>query len=371
MKKGKVPGLDGLPASFYEFYWDMMAGDVCDMILKCVNDEIFLKKFNFTLISLIPKVPQPSDITQFRHIALCNTTAKLIARLLAERGLRQGNPLSPYLFIICTEGLISLLNGEVSRGSLSGICLGQGGKLISRLLFADDTVLFGEATQGEARSIMSILQQYEVLSGQRVSVQKSAVMFSPNVGSVTWGAISNILGMREVTTHGTYLGLPSSIGSSKKDVFSSLIGRVKNRIEDWKPKLLSKAGKFVFITSVLQAVPTLDMQYFKLPIHYCHELYSQVANYWWGSTDNKGGLGFRDNHVFNIALLSKQAWRIVSNPSSELAQMFRAKYYPHSNFWNAFLGQSPSLTWKSLLTARDLLIKGKKWTVCNGKSIKV
>ncbi|GAA0158169.1 hypothetical protein LIER_15265 [Lithospermum erythrorhizon] len=137
-------------------------------------------------------------------------------------------------------------------------------------------------------------QQYELLSRQLVSVQKSVVMFSPNVGTDTRVAIFNILGMKEVITHGTYQGIPSSIGSSKKEIFSSLIGRLKSQIEDWKPKLLSKAA--------------------------FNKLCRDKA---------EGGLGFRDNHAFNIALLSKQDWRIASNPLSQLAQMYRVKYYPY------------------------------------------
>ncbi|GAA0158865.1 hypothetical protein LIER_15786 [Lithospermum erythrorhizon] len=222
-----------------------------------------------------------------------------------------------------------------------------------------------EATKVEACSIISILQQYEVLSGHLVNPQKSVVMFSPNVKKETREAISRILGMPEVTSHGSYLGLPSTIDTSKREVFSSIVGRVKSRIEDWKPKILSK-----------------------LPINTCHEINPSILNYWWGATGNKknihwvaydkfsrdkadGGLGFRDTHAFNMALLSKQAWRIASDPPSQLAQNEKAKYFPLGNFWNATIGHSPSLTWKSLLLARDLLIKDTKWTVYNGRTIPV
>ncbi|GAA0141935.1 hypothetical protein LIER_42692 [Lithospermum erythrorhizon] len=118
------------------------------------------------------------------------------------------------------------------------------------------------------------------MSGQLVSIQKSTVTFSPNVGKGTREAISSILGMKEVASYGTYLGLPSTIGSSKKEIFVFLVGRLKSRIEDCKPKLLSKAGKSVFITLVLQAIPTYAMQCFKLPIATCHELNAQMAHYW-------------------------------------------------------------------------------------------
>ncbi|GAA0152410.1 hypothetical protein LIER_10899 [Lithospermum erythrorhizon] len=216
-------------------------------------------------ITLIPKVPNPVKISQFCPIALSNTTTKLVSKVLVERLKKDGVP-------------------------------------ISHLLFADETGLFGEGTEGETRSIMSILHQYELLSGQLVRIQNSAVKFSPNVGADTRAGISSILGMKVVTTHGTYLGLPSSIGTSQKEVFASLVGRLKSRIADWKPKLLSKAGKSIFITSVLLAIPTFVVQCFRLPINTCQELNSLIANYW-DKVD--GGLGFRDNHAFNMVLLSK------------------------------------------------------------------
>ncbi|GAA0175095.1 hypothetical protein LIER_41844 [Lithospermum erythrorhizon] len=93
------------------------------------------------------------------------------------RGLRQDDPLSPYLFIICTEGLISLLKEACSVGELKGIKVGP----MTHLMFADDTLLLGCATLSEAAKFKSILDTYESWSGQLVNAQKSTLLFSPNV----------------------------------------------------------------------------------------------------------------------------------------------------------------------------------------------
>ncbi|GAA0180019.1 hypothetical protein LIER_42236 [Lithospermum erythrorhizon] len=85
MKGNKAPGPDGMPALFYQHYWDTVGSDVGNMVLNCVNEGIFLKNLNFTLIMLIPKMASPVNMSQFHPIALCNTSAKLISKVLTER----------------------------------------------------------------------------------------------------------------------------------------------------------------------------------------------------------------------------------------------------------------------------------------------
>ncbi|GAA0149310.1 hypothetical protein LIER_08523 [Lithospermum erythrorhizon] len=339
MKKGKAPGHDGMSASFYQFYWDIVHEDISAMVLNCVNEGRFLKKFNFMFITLIPKMTNPTEITQFRPIALCNRTANLIAKVLAER-------LKTVLVTIVSESQSAFVPNRL---------------ITYNILLAYELHHFIKLRKTWRKGFMSI----------KLDMHKT-------YDRIEWSF--------EVTTHGIYLGLPSIIGSSKKEVFSSLVGRIKSRIEDWKPSLLSKAGKAVFITSVLQSIPTFDMQCFKLPLTICHEINSCIANYWWGSTKNnrkihwvvfdkfckaksEGGLSCRYTHTFNISLLSKQTWKIATDPSSQIALTYKAKYFPNDNFWNSKLGPSPSLTWRSLITARDLLEKGAKWSVGNERTI--
>ncbi|GAA0167100.1 hypothetical protein LIER_22109 [Lithospermum erythrorhizon] len=109
-------------------------------------------------------------------------------------------------------------------------------------MFAYDTLLLGTVSVEEATTIKGILNTYESWSGQLVSSQKYTIMFSPNVEEHTRREISGTLGMPVVDNHGKYLGLPSTIGPSKKEVFNSIIDRVEIKVDNWKSRLLSKEG---------------------------------------------------------------------------------------------------------------------------------
>ncbi|GAA0149181.1 hypothetical protein LIER_08424 [Lithospermum erythrorhizon] len=85
MAGSKLPGPDGMPAKFFQHYWITVGDTLCNMVLSFLNDGHFLKKFNFTYITLIPKVDKPISMSQFLPIALCSTAAKVIAKVLAMR----------------------------------------------------------------------------------------------------------------------------------------------------------------------------------------------------------------------------------------------------------------------------------------------
>ncbi|GMJ02407.1 hypothetical protein HRI_003909900 [Hibiscus trionum] len=94
-----------------------------------------------------------------------------------SRGLRQGNPLSPFLFVICSEGLSALLRQAASVDNIIGIRITRGAPLISHLFFADDSLIFCEASTRGATQINGILQNYARSSGQVINMEKSGVFF--------------------------------------------------------------------------------------------------------------------------------------------------------------------------------------------------
>ena len=138
------------------------------------------------------------------------------------RGLRQGDPLFPYLFIICTEGMSALIHSSVQRQRLRGVAASSGGPSVSHLFFADDSLIFGRASLEECAKIQRVLQIYEQSSGQKLNRSKTSLFFSPNTADELMESIKAMFGANEIRPHESYLGLPSLVGRSKSNTFTNL-----------------------------------------------------------------------------------------------------------------------------------------------------
>ena len=159
---------------------------------------------------------------------------------------------------------------------------------------------------------------------------------------------------------------PSRIGRNKRTIFAYLRERLWNRLQEWQSKLLSQFGKEVLVKTVAQTIPTYYMNSFLLSISLCQELERMINSFWWGMKPNggqrinwktwdtvclrkeDGGMGFRNLHSFNLAMLGKHGWNFLSNPHTLASRLIKAKYFPQGNFLSAHLGSNPSYTWKSI-----------------------
>ncbi|PNX97372.1 ribonuclease H, partial [Trifolium pratense] len=254
-----------------------------------------------------------------------------VGPIFPGRGLRQGDPLSPYLFILVTEGLTTLIKNSVIKGDLHGVKVCRGAPPVSHLLFADDCFLFCRSNLSETNHLMQILRTYENATGQEINMTKSEVFFSRNLSKAAQEDLSNIMGVRHVLCTGNYLGLPSMIGRKKRDIFAYIKDRIWKRINSWRGRALSKAGKEVMIKSVLQAIPSYVMSVYLLPETTIKEIERMMNSFWWGGGANNkgikwlawdrmaypkglGGMGFKDLHTFNLAMIAKQGWNIMTKP---------------------------------------------------------
>ncbi|CAJ2667453.1 unnamed protein product [Trifolium pratense] len=260
--------------------------------------------------------------------------------------------------------------------------------MVSHLLFADDCFIFCRSNLSETRKIMEILKIYEDASGQEINLSKSEVFFSRNISPAAQEDLSNLMGVRHVLGTCTYLGMPSMVGRSKKATFAYIKDRIWRKINSWRSRHLSKAGKEVMIKSVLQAIPSYVMSIYIIPDTTMNEIERMLNSFWWGGGSNnkgirwlswerlacakgEGGLGFRDFKAFNMAMVAKQGWKIMARPETLVAKIFKARYFPHSSLIEANLGSNPSYVWSSLWKSCNVLRLGCRWNIGDGSNIKV
>lgn len=183
-------------------------------------------------------------------------------------------------------------------------------------------MVFCEAYPEYAANLKQILEVYARVSGQLINFEKSSMVFNAGIGEEKKAQITQILGVQVVDKLDKYLGMPSVVGKSKQKIFGVIRERIWKRINGWGEKILSQAGKEVLIKAVLQSIPTYIMSGFSLPGYLINSVEEAIRRFWWGGGEVKktewiawsqlcrpkksGGLGFRDLHLFNMALLAKQ-----------------------------------------------------------------
>ena len=146
-------------------------------------------------------------------IMLCVTSVTYSIRINGKphghitptRGLRQGNPISPFLFLFCAEGLSALLTQATMNGAIQGVAACPRGPRISHLFFADDRIIFCRATSDDCAHLEQILETYEHATGQQLNREKTSLFFSQNTPLETQEDIKNRFGAKIIRQHETYL----------------------------------------------------------------------------------------------------------------------------------------------------------------------
>ena len=290
--------------------------------------------------------------------------------------------------IFAVVGLSALFQKAECERKIEGIKICRGAPRVNHLFFADDSLILMRARASDAQELRHILEVYERAFRQVINKDKSSIMFSPNTRQEERGQVRSSLLITSEASSEKYLGLPVSIGKSRSKAFEYIKRKLWSRIQSWQEKLLSKAGKEILIKAVAQSIPTYAMSCFDLTKGLCDDLSSIIGRYWWSQQDKinkinwlswekltrtkkKGGLGFRDLHLFNLAMLSRQAWRLLTSPNTLCGQVLKAKYFPCSDILHCKPCSSISYAWRSILRGVELLKEGIIWRIGNGKIVRI
>ncbi|KAF7812572.1 reverse transcriptase [Senna tora] len=386
LKPFKAAGVDGFQLGFFQRYWDTVGTSIVYHIQEVFSNLSINEEWNCTMICLIPKTQCPSSIKNFRPISLCTTIYKIVSKILVKRlkpiiasavsfnqgasipdalqlfgfpsnslklihscissvkhqilmngeltgnvcpgrGIRQADPLSPYLFIMAMELLSKCIEFEVARGKWKSPSVK--GTRISHLLYADDVLLFVKIDKNSVLTVKKALGLFLDISGLSVNESKSSIWFSPNTISNEKDFILRTLPFRCSPKPRTYLGFPLCSGTKKRD-FSEIVKRIRDKVESWKAPLLSKPWRVTLIKSVSAATANYYMQALPFPMSICKEIDKIHRNFLWGSSNDRKKI-----HLFALMRAAEFSHLTVNDNNNDVfkAPVLVSWISPPAGWW--------------------------------------
>jgi hypothetical protein len=182
-----------------------------------------------------------------------------------QRGLKQGDPLAPFLFLLVAEGLGGLMKKAVELHKFRGFQVGNSGLTVSHLQYADDTLCIGEASISNLWCLKAILRGFEMVSGLKINFWKSSLM-GVNVSSDFLRVASAFLNCRVSTLPFKYLGLPVGASPRRATTWEPLLESLRKRLGSWGNKFVSLGRRIVLLNAMLNAIPIFYLSFMKIPV---------------------------------------------------------------------------------------------------------
>ncbi|KAJ0883842.1 putative RNA-directed DNA polymerase [Helianthus annuus] len=268
---------------------------------------------------------------------------------LCHRGLRQGDPLSPFLFILAMEALTGVMKKACSIGLFKGIKVPTQGPELSHFLYADDVVFIGEWSTQNALNLNRILRCFYLSSGLRVNLAKTSI-FGVGVDENQVHTLATLLRCKPGSLPFKHLGLQVGANMNLVKNWDPVVSVFRKRLAVWKANTLSFGGRITLVRSVLNALPTYYFSLYKAPSQVINQLEKLRREFLWGATPEQGkmkwvawksimtpkefgGLGFGSLRDANVAMLVKWWWRFKVDRNSLWRKVIWS-LHNNSRSWN-------------------------------------
>ncbi|XP_069150536.1 uncharacterized protein [Solanum lycopersicum] len=300
----------------------------------------------------------------------------------STRGLKQGDPLSPALFILGAEAFSRQLNSLYNNHDYIGFQMDSKGPQINHLSFADDIIIFTSTDRLSLQSIMNTIRKYELTSNQRVNKDKSFFMVTDKTNQDIIDNIKNETGFCIQHNPITYLGCPLYIGCQKIIYFSNIVEKIIKKIAGWQTKILNFGGKVILVKHVLQSIPIHILAAVSPPKTILKHIHKVIADFFWGNDKDgkkyhwaswetlayptsEGGIGVRSLHDICTAFQYKHWWEFRTK-NSLWSKFLKAKYCKRANPVSKKYDTRDSLVWRYFTRNRQAVESYIRWNIKSG-----
>ena len=201
----------------------------------------------------------------------------------SNRGIRQGDSLSPFLFVLVMEALSRLMDKAVHENLGEGFAVNNHNRpelKISHLLFANDTLIFCGAERDQLLHLKGVLMCFEAVSGLHINLGKSEIVPVGTVQGIH--DLAQVIGGRITTLPMKYLGLPLGARYKTKEIWNPILEKMERHLAGWKRLYLSKGGRLTLIKSTLSSLPTYFLSLFPIPLSVAKCIEKISRDFLWG-----------------------------------------------------------------------------------------
>lgn len=343
-------------------------------------------RWNYICI-ILKKMGFPARWIKWTYMCMSTATFQVLVNGEPSRvfgstnGLRQGDPLAPYMFVIAMQGLTAMMNHAVQSGKLTPPCAGN--VKASHLIFADDLLIFADAKRTDAEAIKEILSHFEMISGLALNPNKSQIFCNKEDAR----DVCDILGVQRANFPVRYLGLPLFAGRIKRSMCLPLLDKMKARLDLWKSRMLSMAGRLELVISTLAAYNIFWAAAIPIPVSVTDEADKICRDFLWGDCAERkklhtvawdiickpkkeGGLGVRKAREWVEAGIATKLWNVVAKKDSLWVKWIHARYLLQQNVWSFIPDANCSWMWKTVVSHAVRLRHHVSYNLGNGEKFR-